>query len=57
MKLRLYAGKESEYSPRTCSVGRPARGTLAPPYNFTCGVDERDMQVWQRSSDLSDFLT
>ena len=30
IKLRLYAGKESEYSPRTCSIGRPAGGTLCP---------------------------
>ena len=30
IKLRLYEGKESEYSPRTCSTGRPAGGTLCP---------------------------
>ena len=30
IKLRLYEGKESEYSPRTCSIGRPAGGTLCP---------------------------
>ena len=30
MKLRLSEGKESEYSPRTCSIGRPAGGTLCP---------------------------
>ena len=28
IKLRLYDGKESEYSPRTCSIGRPAGDTL-----------------------------
>ena len=28
--LRLYEGKESEYSPRTCSICRPAGGTLCP---------------------------
>ena len=31
IKLRLYEGKESEYSPRTCSIGRPAGSTLCPP--------------------------
>ena len=30
IKLRLYKGKQSEYSPRTCSLGRPAGGTLCP---------------------------
>ena len=30
IKLRLYGGKESEYSPRTCSIGKPAAGTLCP---------------------------
>ena len=30
IKLRLYEGKESEYSPRTCSIGRSAVGTLCP---------------------------
>ena len=30
IKLRLYDGKESEYSARTCSIGRPAGGTLCP---------------------------
>ena len=30
IKLRLYEGKESEYSPRTCSIGKPAGGTLCP---------------------------
>ena len=30
IKQRLYEGKESEYSPRTCSIGRPAGGTLCP---------------------------
>ena len=30
IKLRLYEGKENEYSPRTCSIGRPAGGTLCP---------------------------
>ena len=24
IKLHLYEGKKSEYSPRTCSIGRPA---------------------------------
>ena len=38
IKQRLYEGKESEYSPRTCSIGRPAGGTLSPPYNFTVGA-------------------
>ena len=31
IKLRLYEGKGSEYSPRTCSIGKPAGGTLCPP--------------------------
>ena len=31
IKLRLYEGNESEYSPRTCSIGRPAGGTLSRP--------------------------
>ena len=31
IKLHLYEGNESEYSPRTCSIGRPAGGTLCPP--------------------------
>ena len=35
IKQRFYEGKESEYSPRTCSIGRPAGGTLCPPYNLT----------------------
>ena len=26
-----YDGKESEYSPRTCSIGRPAGGPSVPP--------------------------
>ena len=31
IKLRLYEeGKESEYSPRICSIGRPAGGALCP---------------------------
>ena len=30
IKLRLYEGKESEYSPRTCSIGKPAGATLCP---------------------------
>ena len=30
IKQRLYEGKESEYSPRTCSIGRRAGGTLCP---------------------------
>ena len=30
IQLRLYEGKESEYSPRTCSTGRPAGGSLCP---------------------------
>ena len=30
IKLRLNEGKESEYSPRTCPIGRPAGGTLCP---------------------------
>ena len=30
IKQRLYDEKYSEYSPRTCSVGRPAGGTLCP---------------------------
>ena len=30
IKQSLYEGKESEYSPRTCSIGRPAGGTLYP---------------------------
>ena len=32
---RLYEGNESEYSPRTCLIGRPAGDTLRPPYNLT----------------------
>ena len=40
IKLRLYEGNESEYSPRTCSIGRPAGGTLCPPYKFTREFDE-----------------
>ena len=36
IKLRLYEGNESEYSPRTCSIGRPVGGTLClPTYNVT----------------------
>ena len=31
IKLHIYEGNESEYSPRTCSIGRPAGGTLCPP--------------------------
>ena len=31
INLRPYEGYESEYSPRTCSIGRPAGGTLCPP--------------------------
>ena len=27
----LYEGNESEYSPRTCSIGRPAGGTQCSP--------------------------
>ena len=27
-----------------------------PTHNFTCGVDELDMLLWQRSSNLSDFF-
>ena len=30
IKQRLYEGKESEYSPRTSSISRPAGGTLCP---------------------------
>ena len=30
IKLRLYEGKESEYSTRTCPIGRSAGGTLCP---------------------------
>ena len=30
IKLYIYEGKESEYSPRTCLIGRPAGGTLCP---------------------------
>ena len=30
IKLYIYEGNESEYSPRTCSIGRPAGGTLCP---------------------------
>ena len=30
IKLRLYEDKESEYSSRTCSTGRPAGGPLCP---------------------------
>ena len=30
IKLRLYEGEQIEYSPRTCSIGRPAGGTLCP---------------------------
>ena len=30
IKLHLYDWNESEYSPRTCSIGRPAGGTLCP---------------------------
>ena len=30
IKLRLYEGRESAYSPRTCSIGRPAGGTQCP---------------------------
>ena len=27
-----------------------------PPSNFACGVDELDMLLWQRSSNLSDLF-
>ena len=30
IKLHLYEGNESEYSPRTYLIGRPAGGTLCP---------------------------
>ena len=56
IKLRLYEGNGSEYSPRTCSIGRPAGGTLCPLFNFTCGVDELDTLLKQRSSILSDLF-
>ena len=33
------------------------QGTLCvPTFNFTCGVDELDMLLWQRSSNLSGFF-
>ena len=48
---------ESEYSPRTCSIGRPAGGTLCvPTFYFTCGVDELYLLLWQRSSNLFLFV-
>ena len=32
--------QQSEYSPRTCSIGRPAGGhSVSPTFNLTCGVD------------------
>ena len=39
---------ESEYSPRTCLIGRPAGGTLCPPpliYIFTRGLPEPTTSV------------
>ena len=56
IKLRLYEGNENEYSPRTCSVGRPPGVLYVPTHNSTCGVDELDMLLWQRSSNLSDLF-
>ena len=35
IKLHLYEGNGSEYSPRTSSIGRPAGGTLCPHQNLT----------------------
>ena len=36
VKLRLYEGKVSEYSPSTCSIGKTCRGnSVSPPYNLT----------------------
>ena len=29
---------------------------MSPTFNFTCGVDELDMLLWQRSSSLSDLF-
>ena len=46
---------ESEYSPRTCSIGRPAGG-VSPTFNLTCGVDELDMLLWQLSSNIRFFF-
>ena len=42
IKLHLYEGNESEYSPRICSIGRPAGGTLCPPLYFN---------MWHRRQD------
>ena len=39
IKLRLYnKGEQSEYSPRICSIGRPAGALCVPKYNLTYGV-------------------
>ena len=46
IKLRLYEGKEREYSPRTCSIGRPAGDTLRPhqqPYNRSLAPNGRSL--------------
>ena len=56
INLHLYEGTKVS-TPRTCSIGRPAGGTLCPPpINFTSGVVELDMLLWQRSSGLSVFF-
>ena len=57
IKLRLYEGKQSEYSPRTCSIDRPAGGSLCPhllPYEWR--RLKLDLLLWQRSSNLSDIF-
>ena len=38
--------RKSEYSPRTCSIGRPAGGhSVSPASNFTYGVVGRTLGV------------
>ena len=40
MKLRLYEGKEGEYSQRTCSIGNLQGALCVPTYNLTTILNE-----------------
>ena len=47
IKPRLYERKEIEFSPRTCSIGKSAGGTLCPhPITLINGVVDRPWVVW-----------
>ena len=42
VNLLIYSGKQSEYSPGICSIGRLAGGTLCPtPNDLTSGQERR----------------